>query len=778
MLTNRLVLLLSVLILLTFQATAQSGDLGAQIAAEDAALGASPGQIHVVASGTISEGKVSLSAGHDLVCANNVVISLQPGSYIYQSSHTRIRNCTISATSTPIQGEIQSINTEHVALDKVSFQGGGNLLYWSGVTNFAIRNTDVISITGYDPANNWVQLGLYLIHCTHGTVDHLTSQGFVFPSGADIPAVLGIFLSDDVTITNTAVSHVDASYDVGGSVIQVGGSSHITVTGGEITHNPNMDGVTTEDFGATPSSYITITGLDASYNGEVGQNTAAPLGLGDGIDIINSSNVLISNCTLNRSGYLANQQPAIWLFLDDGVIVENTDMSDGSMGGIDIAGSPNVQLINNTIDRNQAAGVLGEWQGGTATNVGAKVTFVAGVSGSFGVAWKPGTQFLYDGVPYQIASIQDSSHLTLTTAPPDHSSPANWGVDSTNQQIWGGEINDNGQGKFGGQLQVGISWADSTSGIIAGVTATDTGAGTQLYALDLANTASATLYGDNFGGNVLGGNGINGPEQAISPSSLSFPGQGLSTTSSPQTVTLTVGAVAIQNLLIEPSGDFAEKDNCTSPLAGFATCQIQVTFTPTATGARSGSLTISDNAPNSPQTVLLTGAGVSQGLGLSIVGGGTALESVAKGATATYSLSIGGAGIGGLASLTCAGAPSGASCISPSSVAFSGSQATTFTVSVKTQSPIASSLEGQHGFWLWGVAIFGLCLLPTRTNAKQSVRRLVGVLTVAMLLTLCSCGQDKKASGSTGTPAGTYTLTVTARVGGTSEQIPLMLTVE
>jgi len=773
--TNRLVLLLSAFILLTFEATAQSGDLGAQIAAEDAALGASPGQIRVAASGTISEGKVALSAGHDLVCANNVVISLQPGSYIYQSSHTRIRNCIISATSTPIQGEIQSINTEHVALDKVSFQGGGNLLYWSGVTNFVIRNTNVISITGYDPANKWVQLGLYLIHCTHGTVDHLMSKGFVFPSGADIPAVLGIFLSDDVTITNTEVSHVDASYDVGGSVIQVGGSSHITVTGGEITHNPNMDGVTTEDFGASPSSYITIIGLDASYNGEVGQNTAAPLGLGDGVDIINSSNVLISNCILNRSGYLANQQPAIWLFLDDGVIVENTDMSDGSMGGIDIAGSPNVQLINNTINRNQAAGVLGEWQGGTATNVGAQVTFVAGVSGSFGVAWKAGTVFVYDGVPYQIASIQDSSHLTLTTVPPDHSSPANWGVDSTNQQILGGEINDNGQGKFGGQLQVGISWADSTSGIIAGVTATDTGAGTQLYALDLANTATAVLYGDNFTGNVLGGTGIMGSEQAVSPGNLSFASQGLGTSSSPQAVTFTAGAVGIQNLLIETSGDFSETNNCTSEMAGFATCQIQVAFTPTAAGTRSGSLTIANNAPNSPQTVSLTGAGVSRTLGLGIAGGKAGVASVAAGATATYSLSIGGTGVAGDATLACAGAPLGASCLIPSSIAINASQATMFTVSVKTEAAMIATVEKQRRSWLWGLAIFGICFLPTGIRAKQSIRHGVGLLVIVTLLALCSCGERTSPNG---TPRGTYTLTVTAAVGSTTEQIPLTLTVQ
>jgi len=97
-------------------AVGQTGDLGAQIAAADAKLGAIPGQIIVSTSGTISEGEVSLSAGHDLVCKDQTTIFLNAGSYLYQDSHTRIVNCIISSTSTPISGEVQSTNTDHVEL--------------------------------------------------------------------------------------------------------------------------------------------------------------------------------------------------------------------------------------------------------------------------------------------------------------------------------------------------------------------------------------------------------------------------------------------------------------------------------------------------------------------------------------------------------------------------------------------------------------------------------------------------------------------------------------
>src|SRR5580698_4146581 len=103
-------LFLSVVTIIGCTAHASTPDLGAQIMDADAQLGASAGQIPVTTSGTISEGRVPLSAGHSLICGNGVVIYLAAGSYLYQNSDTLIKNCTISSTSTPITGEIQSEN--------------------------------------------------------------------------------------------------------------------------------------------------------------------------------------------------------------------------------------------------------------------------------------------------------------------------------------------------------------------------------------------------------------------------------------------------------------------------------------------------------------------------------------------------------------------------------------------------------------------------------------------------------------------------------------------
>jgi hypothetical protein len=58
------------------------------------------------------------------------------------------------------------------------------------------------------------------------------------------------------------------------------------------------------------------------------------------------------------------------------------------------------------------------------------------------------------------------------------------------------------------------------------------------------------------------------------------------------------------------NGDFSQTNNCSSSVAPSGSCNINVTFTPTATGTRSGAVNLTDNAPNSPQSVVITGVGV------------------------------------------------------------------------------------------------------------------------------------------------------------------------
>jgi hypothetical protein len=108
------------------------------------------------------------------------------------------------------------------------------------------------------------------------------------------------------------------------------------------------------------------------------------------------------------------------------------------------------------------------------------------------------------------------------------------------------------------------------------------------------------------------------PGITLSSTGLIFPSQVVTTTSAAQTVTVTSnGSTALVLSQIAATGDYTEADTCggstgvTLPVG--STCTINVTFTPTTTGTRTGVVTITDNVTGSPQTIGLTGTGVGAG---------------------------------------------------------------------------------------------------------------------------------------------------------------------
>ncbi|HEX6504593.1 MAG TPA: choice-of-anchor D domain-containing protein [Terriglobales bacterium] len=98
------------------------------------------------------------------------------------------------------------------------------------------------------------------------------------------------------------------------------------------------------------------------------------------------------------------------------------------------------------------------------------------------------------------------------------------------------------------------------------------------------------------------------------PTSLSFGNQSVGTTSAAQTVTMTnVGSSTLTisgiSLTGTNAGDFSQTHTCGGTLGAGASCTISVTFHPSATGARSAAVSISDDGGGSPQTVPLSGTG-------------------------------------------------------------------------------------------------------------------------------------------------------------------------
>jgi predicted extracellular nuclease len=100
------------------------------------------------------------------------------------------------------------------------------------------------------------------------------------------------------------------------------------------------------------------------------------------------------------------------------------------------------------------------------------------------------------------------------------------------------------------------------------------------------------------------------PIVSFSNSALSFPTQIVNTSSAGQVINLTNtgdGDLTITN--INTSGNFAQRNSCPANLAPAAQCSINIAFTPSIAGNRTGSLTITSNAGNG--TVSLAGVGAS-----------------------------------------------------------------------------------------------------------------------------------------------------------------------
>lgn len=117
----------------------------------------------------------------------------------------------------------------------------------------------------------------------------------------------------------------------------------------------------------------------------------------------------------------------------------------------------------------------------------------------------------------------------------------------------------------------------------------------------LTATATATVVGP--------------PQVSLTPPGLDFGAHLVGTTSPTQTVTLAnTGAAPLDIAGIAINGDFSQSHACPATLFSGQSCAIDIAFTPTVTGTRTGTLTVSTNAPHSPHTVALSGEGRVYGL--------------------------------------------------------------------------------------------------------------------------------------------------------------------
>jgi hypothetical protein len=296
------------------------------------------------------------------------------------------------------------------------------------------------------------------------------------------------------------------------------------------------------------------------------------------------------------------------------------------------------------------------------------------------------------------------------------------------------------------------------------VTFTPTATGARAGTLTITDNATGSPHTVS-----LTGTGTT-PVVGLAPTSLTFGNQLLNTTSAAQTVTLTnTGTGPLTIISIAASGDFAKTSACPiSPatLAAGANCVISVTFTPTATGARAGTLTITDNATPSTQTVGLTGTGTNPPPDFGLTGP-TTTQNVTAGSTLNFNVTMTPMnGFTGTVALRCDGAPTLSTCtVLPTSVvAPNGTTAQNAQVSLATTALMVppTRIPTPPVSIRQVVPVLLAMLLLFLLPRTQQMRMRFGMVTaMVLLLVLAGCGGGK----APGTTKGPATLTITGTSG-------------
>jgi hypothetical protein len=285
----------------------------------------------------------------------------------------------------------------------------------------------------------------------------------------------------------------------------------------------------------------------------------------------------------------------------------------------------------------------------------------------------------------------------------------------------------------------------------------------------------------------------------ITPSSYVFGNQIVGTSSTSQSLTVsnrTIRTLGISSVTLTNTSDYSMSDNCAASLVVGASCTVTVTFAPSGSGSRAGSVAILASDSSIPQTIPITGMGTN--FVITAVTGNSGSATVAAGQPAIFQLSLSPQDFTGVVTVNCIetkAIPNTTCTVSPNPAMLNGTTVTPVTVMVTTmaRSGLAAPIQTKRFLLARTLDVRAMrllsCLLILLTLTMVLARGRKGTrlaLATAFLfaLSITGCGSVVSNGGGTpppsgpGTPSGTYQLLVTAASSGVTRTTMLTLTVQ
>jgi trimeric autotransporter adhesin len=274
---------------------------------------------------------------------------------------------------------------------------------------------------------------------------------------------------------------------------------------------------------------------------------------------------------------------------------------------------------------------------------------------------------------------------------------------------------------------------------------------------------------------------IPAPVASLTPASLSFTAQ-TGATSAAQTATLkNTGNAALNISSITLTGanptDFAQTNTCGESLAAGASCSVAITFTPASAASFAATISVTDNAAGSPQTVSLTGTGTVPPPPTFTITSSTTAQTVQPGGSAQYSITVtpqNGA-YSNPVTLSATGLPTGATATFSSASLTPGSSAATAQLTIQTAAttPVTAGIRSAWPLALSILPLFGMLFGVRKLRRRWLTLAILLIASLGALTALSGCGGGFGLTTSTN-----YAITVTGTSGNLQQSTTVQLTVQ